>query len=585
MIIFRLAVQSPVCSTPSSSQSTITPSLSTSNSISNSSGSSPPQPETPVSRPGRSRSRYPELGRVPLHRRGKSQTYERLEDLLKEAGYKETRVFTPETERIERQTEQTRADGKPPRNLRGVGSVVGFITGLMPGNTLSRSSSLRETPAKSRNELPSRSNSLIVRSPPASPLPQRLTRQSHLPRSPLPNRPSTPSSIECAGPTPKASYQSPNHLGTTRSSNNSSYTSIHSQHRLHNAPPLSHHRKTPSASSALPHKPSEPILHPQPSRAGAYLRHMASVASIPPRPSSTPTFQLNLNDDDDEFAPRRRRGNGEGEEDVPPPLPKTWLETVARAVMFGGVGYVGGPQQSAKENDTRGRSADRQNLRPPDLMAQMSSRKSRRSEGEVSRTRVVCHSAPSSRPSSLSRDRGDLKEKAKAKEAARSVVPSLARTKVEGDVLDLHNSKPKHHKSKSKVKSKRFAGGWGVEVDSSSAEEVSDDDDGELDLAKILVPPKRQNSIVSLRKHLADVNGESSRRAPMSRVRSAAHGDYGRWDGYSEQPSWDWRRREPTRRGSLEEDEDPYSPPAFFADGSRRSNKSTRRGLPTVWAS
>ncbi|KAF9018650.1 hypothetical protein BDZ89DRAFT_1165051 [Hymenopellis radicata] len=523
----------------------------------------------------------PRSGRVPLHRRGKSQTYEHLEDLLKEAGYKETRVFTPETEHIERQTEQTRADGKPPRSLRGVGSVVGFIAGLMPGNTLSRSSSLKETAAKSRNELPSRSNSLIGRpqhSPPASPLPQHLT------RLPLPSRPSTPgsiTSIECAGPTPKANYQSPKHLGTTRLSHNSSYSSIHSQHRLHNAPPLAHHRKTPSASSALPHKPSEPILHPQPSRAGAYLRHMASVASIPPRPSSTPAFQLNLNDDDDDIAPRRRRGIGEGEEDAPPPLPKTWLETVARAVMFGGVGYVGGPQP-AKENDTRGRS---QNLRPPDLMTQMSRRKSRRSEGEVSRTRVVCHSAPSSRPSSHSRDRGDSKEKARTRDAARSLVPSLARTKVEGDVLDLHNSKPKHHKSTSKPKSKRFAGGWGVEVDSSSAEEVSEDDDGELDLAKILVPPKRQNSIRSLRKHLADVNGESSRRPRTSRVRSAAHADYGRWDGYSEQPSWDWRRREPTRRGSLEEDEDPYSPPAFFADGSRRSTKSTRRGMPTVWAS
>ncbi|KAJ7217491.1 hypothetical protein B0H12DRAFT_975148, partial [Mycena haematopus] len=56
---------------------------------------------TPPSQPrGRVRKLYPEgVGRVPLHRRGTSKTYERLEDLLREAGYKETRIFTPETER------------------------------------------------------------------------------------------------------------------------------------------------------------------------------------------------------------------------------------------------------------------------------------------------------------------------------------------------------------------------------------------------------------------------------------------------------------------------------------------------------
>lgn len=39
---------------------------------------------------------------MPLHRRGKSKTYEALEDLLREAGYKETRIFTPESERTDR---------------------------------------------------------------------------------------------------------------------------------------------------------------------------------------------------------------------------------------------------------------------------------------------------------------------------------------------------------------------------------------------------------------------------------------------------------------------------------------------------
>lgn len=34
------------------------------------------------------------------HRRGTSKQYESLEDLLTAAGYKETRIFTPESERI-----------------------------------------------------------------------------------------------------------------------------------------------------------------------------------------------------------------------------------------------------------------------------------------------------------------------------------------------------------------------------------------------------------------------------------------------------------------------------------------------------
>ena len=70
---------------------------------------------------------------MPLHRRGTSKTYERLEDLLREAGYKETRVFTPETERAEAEAEE-----KKERELRGggsarggMGAVVGFLTGLM----------------------------------------------------------------------------------------------------------------------------------------------------------------------------------------------------------------------------------------------------------------------------------------------------------------------------------------------------------------------------------------------------------------------------------------------------------------------
>lgn len=573
----------------------MTPSLSTSNSNSNSLGS-PPLPVTPVVRAGRPNSRYPDLGRVPLHRRGTSQTYERLEDLLREAGYKETRVFTPETERIARQAE----DGGDERSQKSLRGVVDFITGL--GATLGRSSSLRQQSSESKDhsDLPSRPNSVAYRpklSPPASPLPQRFFRQS-----PIPSRPPTPGSItsvECAGPTPKASYHNPKHIRNQRSqlphglyeNSNGSQASIRSQQYLARGPASSRGPRKigQSSKSALPHRPSEPnILHPQPSRAGAYLRHMASVASMPARPSSTPVRQLNLNEEDDDIAPRRR-GNGEGEEDQPPPLPKTWLETVARAVMFGGVGYVGGPQQHQqqqpeKETDARGRSTDRQTLRPPELMSRMSGRRSGRSESEVSRTRVVCHSAPPSRGASRSRDRGDsveTKPRTNTKRnASRPNVPSLARTKVEGENSDWRPS------GKRPTPTTRFLAGWGMDADashsSSSSDELTDDDDGELDLRQMLVPPKRQNSIRSLRRHLSDVNGEPSRRPGLGRVTSGFNPDYGQWDGYSEQHRsvWGRRRDPPVRRGSFEEDDE--GRPYF--DSRRSMGSNTRTGLPTVWS-
>ncbi len=75
----------------------------------------------------------------PLHRRGKSKTYERLEDLLREAGYKETRVFTPEAERLASESEQ-RAKREKERRKRASalasgnglgGAVANLLTGFV----------------------------------------------------------------------------------------------------------------------------------------------------------------------------------------------------------------------------------------------------------------------------------------------------------------------------------------------------------------------------------------------------------------------------------------------------------------------
>jgi hypothetical protein len=120
--------------TPSSPTPSVSPPSLLQSSLS-SSADTQPTPHTPP----RGRSRYPstlanEGLRVPLHRRGTSKTYERLEDLLKEAGYKETRIFTPETERHrghERVHGETRqSDGKL---KNGVDAVVGLLAGLVLG--------------------------------------------------------------------------------------------------------------------------------------------------------------------------------------------------------------------------------------------------------------------------------------------------------------------------------------------------------------------------------------------------------------------------------------------------------------------
>ncbi|KAF9068835.1 hypothetical protein BDP27DRAFT_1326338 [Rhodocollybia butyracea] len=254
-------------STPSLTQST-----SGSNNSAASTSQSPPLPSTPPSRyirgtASRSKTLYPadlartRDGRTPLHRRGTSQKYEPFEDLLREAGYKETRIFTPETERV--------ASGAVAGARSRVSGVVGFLSGFIPG---SRSSSLKEDP---NNEINRRY------SPPTSPSP--MSRWNHQ--------------------------------------------------------DASHNERHSLDDDATP-------------RPSPYLRHIASVPDMPgarlQRSHSSPspkkdirrrTTISNAREDDDDFNSvyeGRTRGNGEGEEDTNvPPLPKTWLETVARAVLLG----------------------------------------------------------------------------------------------------------------------------------------------------------------------------------------------------------------------------------------------------------
>ncbi|KAJ3796239.1 hypothetical protein GGU11DRAFT_746340 [Lentinula aff. detonsa] len=354
-------------SSPASSD--ITPPLTQSTSGSNNSRSnhgsisqSPPQPSTPPSRYGnthqyhrrtatnRPRTRYPaDLarsgdGRTPLHRRGTSQKYEPFEDLLREAGYKETRIFTPETERIA--SGAGNGDGSSGGKSK-VAGVVEFLSGFIPG---SRTSSLRED-SKATNHSPPPSPSPVsfrdqnqnINTVQGRELQKQLIDVDATPRAtrthtsastqPLPN--TTPSAI-------------------IYTHNNHSYTSLgQSSSSKHMPPP----------SLPLPNDKKATYLDHRPSRATAYLRHIASAPDMPGvnlqrshstnasnsrtrkpnRSSRTKDSQHdNHNDDDDEdygfnsVYEGHTRGNGEGEEDTNvPPLPKGWLETVARAILLG----------------------------------------------------------------------------------------------------------------------------------------------------------------------------------------------------------------------------------------------------------
>jgi hypothetical protein len=441
------------------------------------------------------RGRHPTArGRVPLHRRGTSKTYETLEDLLREAGYKETKIFTPERDGVEAEAEERVSMLDGGRGVAaGVGTVVGFLAGLIPGsrNTgLQREATLPddlETPRVSRRRR-------HKDSPPPSPLAckqaqKRATLNDSLPESSL-SRTTTRSSAAYS-----PDYLPPLHRNELR------YPRLH-----------------PYAQDSRPQLASYPRAH-------AYLRHVASA----------PSMGKSLS----EVATGKRRATAAMEDDEPP-LPQTWLGNVARAVLFGGSStHLGGPSS----NPQRGRSGKvKMSLRQPHAFltdrtniahgtnlvnpcARIQNTRSRRSEGEVSKTRVVCRSAPGSRSGSRVRGRegrrldgqgawaglginiGADGEREKSNQGKwrqlrrrriqrakeKDGLPILARITVEDDGHVMSN-RGRHFGSLTS---------W---EDGSEMSDSEEEDEGELDLAKMLVPPKRQNSIRSLRKHLSTEN-------------------------------------------------------------------------------
>ena len=524
-----------------------------SNAMSNSSMTSvqdSSKPSTPVTHPIRSDARYPSTlgpGRIPLHRRGTSNTYERLEDLLREAGYKDTRVFTPETERAEIEAEERKARererAKEGSARGGMGVVVGYLTGLV-----SRTSS-SQIPVEEAGKR--RSSTRQGYSPSSSPLAKKSRSKSkHNEESSLPSPPPTLQN-----------------LALKFSSESLSRSSCHSLSRTSRST-RSHNRHTPSPDAtpramyqdSYPHpsrlRPQQcsmsnraPQTYSEASKAHQYLRHMAStpnfqqqLASKKPRRKMPSPWQSSryrqssrtvlLDDSDSESEFFWQRGIGDGEECSEQPLPRSWLENVARAVLFGGGGsYIGGPSATASphsrfpesqpktnpsvlSDQTNATTTSGGNLAcvPPLLLSQIALAQRAPSESRVSRARVVCHSAPASRSSSRVRgSRSNLRADAKSEvDRGRKEKHNIVKGK-EGDRRTKRDGKGKgkvHDEMPSLARTKIQNDDWSRANEDVESISVSsdDDEDGELNLARLLVPPKRQQSIRSLRRHLHSTN-------------------------------------------------------------------------------
>lgn len=517
--------------------------------------------------------------------------------------------------------------------MRGsVGAVVDFITGLV-----SRGSSLPREPAPLEDN-PEQSG-LNAWSPPPSPLAhtihiednrtKRVSSMASLPRNGSSERMRPRTYVDLSADVSQRSHA----YQVLQVQHQSAQKLPHHPHAYlgpHNRHHINHHQLNSYSSK------STSSTKPNPPNARAYLRHMVSTPNIQPlakRPSLSEaslrsyTFRRAprtsiLNDEDSiaesDYEARPRVNMDDHENQAHPPLPRNWIESVAKALLSG----VGGPAavssdaastRTAKTASTRKSSAlsDKSNreergrvptpaTKPPLLCVQVQDVKARTSEGQVSCTRVMCRSTPTSRASSRARngardDHGNTRNGGKRREGDKprnrqrgkdrdaDVVPSLARTKVENDDWMAPHQ--------------RYPSGWGMEGgaqahsggiwsdDSDDEDDEDDDDEGELGLHRLLVPARRQHSIQSLRKHLQRSQLFGGRGAPRPRSpRSGRTSPFGgaptgRVDWGN--ASWSTSRGREWLTNQGEEGEDGYT---FVFSGSEvgadRSSTKWRRGLP-----
>jgi hypothetical protein len=421
-----------------------------------------------------------------------------MEDLLREAGYKETRIFTPEAERFPADGDKRKEDADGLSVKESVGAVVGFLAGLVPGH----SSHSKQTPSSTD---------------PVGHDQQACQRRPH-PPSPLANKVEQSSSTTSSLRSKKFTIAPSNRRPTSTDLETSSGSSGDPPQVLGNTNPNMDQQSLRSQLSATRLQPSQ-------SAAYNYLRHMAS----------TPSMQRRSCEEDSSIVDLTER--------VHPPLPIAWRENVIAAMNMKGSISTGGlternralsrpkstrtlgvkdsRQQNTHEqmDECRGRSITRgrSSLAPPQIHTPRLA-----SPGAVAKINVMCKSAPGSRSTSVTRgtftggllDISQLdkafRDKGKAvrrpSRRIRSQVPSLIVTGVEGD--DWLSSD-------------------GADVPFHLKQELDydedDEEEGELDLARMLVHPKRQQSIQSLRQHL-------QRHTSLSQLRRASGASaMGRW--------------------------------------------------------
>lgn len=261
-------------------------------------------------------------------------------------------------------------------------------------------------------------------------------------------------------------------------------------------------------------------------------------------------------------------------------MPSNWFDSVTRVVLgsSSSEAHVGGPSNVDRRSQ-RGPRGSKEN-QPGSSETRMKNKvrpvtgslRAQTVEGAVTTALVVCRSAPASRSSSRAGERlvsfadkgmarNSSRPKYQKKGSSGSDVPTLARCRLENDAWDLE----------------RVYTGNAVE-DAMSDNEYSDSDDeeGELNLARILVPPKRQKSIRSLRQHLHRSDSIRALRGEFLRPMEP-------WVPQDDDD--DPRRRSPgtgskSRRGSVEDASDEYG----YLHGHPSLAKK-RRALPGTWSS
>ena len=346
------------------------------------------------------------------------------------------------------------------------------------------------------------------------------------------------------------------------------------------------------------------------SPARAYLRHIASAPNIPRRrlPGEhvpSPVIKTSTSSLKDDL-------NAQGSS---PPMPPSWLETVARAVL----GFPGAhirrndtacsPRQSKFEppshpasrsstvrgygrstrkrqatvlGDTvakvRGRSTQSPLtspvlLQPPTMLAT----RSQASLGEVIKMNAVCRSAPASRSSSVARRKPRDESLATASLGNLSCGSVRGKSKAPQSTIRNFRRKPgKNHVDSGPSLRVRVEDDGSTFHTAGEREDYDlsseDEDEDEVDLSKLLVHPRRQQSIKSLRRQLSKSHCGDKK----------ASGIAGTWTVRGDDDSAltpDDKGR--IRRGSVNDGDWGLQVPSGSYRDSRTSHR--RREIPVFW--